>query len=103
MNSHVRNKGVFNKTSCSVLSHARIYPIRTLSQQGRVSIVGGNERDNRGREERGRGGVIIKRGGGGRGEDNDDYNGEFNCHNPPYSSSSQIEADAAEDMTMHLD
>ena len=31
--SHVRNKGVFNKTPCSVLSHARIDPIRMLSQQ----------------------------------------------------------------------
>ena len=35
--SHVRNKGVFNKTSCSVLSHARIDPIRTLSQQKRTA------------------------------------------------------------------
>ena len=72
----------------------------------RLFIFWGNKRDNRGEEEGGGGrggGYNPEKGVGGGGGDNNDYNGEYHCRHLPYYSSSWIEADAAEDITRHLE
>ena len=70
----------------------------------RLSIFQGNNRENRGKEERrGGGGGNSKKGGGGGGGDNDDYNSKYHRCRSLYSSSSQIEANAAEDTMRYLE
>ena len=69
----------------------------------RLSIFRGNERESRAKEERWGWGGKLTKGGVGGGRDNDDYNGEYHRHHLPYSKLSWVEADAAEDMTRHLE
>ena len=77
--------------------------LKGWSEEEEALHIPGIKRENISEAERGGGGGHSTKGGGGGWGVNDYYKGEYHCRHPPYFSSSRIEADAAEDMTSHLE